>query len=276
MRGDLNRPDGRRSGERKAKRQQSGRLEFRLARKDVVRPARMLCGRTVWRRRRGPVLPAARAVMNRWRAARAADAALPPRRAPRPPGGGSSGRRADRQNARARVFSRVLLADSARKTGNPGCAQRANEGPDRRLYGQEGPDCSASGANAQHLAAIVSFSVPISDGGTATNRPKREQPLFRGRARLAGAAVGALDVSREKYRQAVGVLPRNLELLPLPPPVASLEEATRIGLQRNPRTSRRSLPSARRSTTSTARSPRRGYRSGSASAAASRETTPGR
>ena len=35
MRGDLNRPDGRRSGRRKAQRQQSGRQEFRLARRDV-------------------------------------------------------------------------------------------------------------------------------------------------------------------------------------------------------------------------------------------------
>ena len=50
------------------------------------------------------------------------------------------------------------------------------------------------------------------------------------------AAVGALEVSRENYRQAVGVPARNLEPLPpLPPLVASLDEATRIGLQRNPR-----------------------------------------
>ena len=50
------------------------------------------------------------AMMNRWRAARAADAALPPRRAPRPPGAGSSGRRVCRQKrTRARVFACFMV-----------------------------------------------------------------------------------------------------------------------------------------------------------------------
>jgi outer membrane protein len=70
---------------------------------------------------------------------------------------------------------------------------------------------------------------------TRTDVSQAESRLAASDSQLA-AAEGALEVSRENYRQAVGVPPRNLEPLPpLPPLVASLEEATRIGLQRNPR-----------------------------------------
>ena len=98
-----------------------------------------------------------------------------------PPGGGFSGRRVDRQNACARVFSRVLLADSARKTGNPRCAQRANEGPDRRLYGQEGTDCSASGSQCPASRRDCFHSVRQSP--TAEPPPinlNGSSPFFRG------------------------------------------------------------------------------------------------
>ena len=81
---------------------------------------------------------------------------------------------------RARVFER-LSADSARKTGDPRCAQRANEGPDRRLYGQEGTDCSACGS--QRLASRRDCFHSVRQSPMAEPPPidlDGSTPLFRG------------------------------------------------------------------------------------------------
>jgi outer membrane protein len=69
---------------------------------------------------------------------------------------------------------------------------------------------------------------------TRTDVSQSESRLAASRSQLANAE-GALEVSRQTYRQAVGTLPVNLEPLPpLPPLVASLDEAISIGMQRNP------------------------------------------
>ncbi len=69
---------------------------------------------------------------------------------------------------------------------------------------------------------------------TRTDVSQSESRLAASRSTLA-SAQGSLDVSRESYRAAVGVPPRNLEVLPpLPALPKSLDEATNIGMQRNP------------------------------------------
>ncbi|HPG23267.1 MAG TPA: TolC family outer membrane protein [Amaricoccus sp.] len=69
---------------------------------------------------------------------------------------------------------------------------------------------------------------------TRTDVSQSEARLAESRSQLA-AARGQLEISREAYRAAVGVAPGNLERLPkLPDLPATLEEATAIGVQRNP------------------------------------------
>lgn len=69
---------------------------------------------------------------------------------------------------------------------------------------------------------------------TRTDVSQSEARLAESRSQLA-AAKGQLEVSREAYRAAVGMLPGNLERLPkLPDLPATLDEATAIGIQRNP------------------------------------------
>jgi outer membrane protein len=70
---------------------------------------------------------------------------------------------------------------------------------------------------------------------TRTDVSQSESRLAASRSTLA-AAEGQLEVSRQAYLAAVGVLPDNLERLPPQPQVPrSLEDATAIGVQRNPR-----------------------------------------
>lgn len=70
---------------------------------------------------------------------------------------------------------------------------------------------------------------------TRTDVSQSQSRLAASRSTLAGAE-GSLDVSREAYRSAVGVPPRNLAPLPPIPAVPkSLDAATQIGMQRNPR-----------------------------------------
>jgi outer membrane protein len=70
---------------------------------------------------------------------------------------------------------------------------------------------------------------------TRTDVSQSESRLAASRSSLA-AARGSLEISRETYRAVVGSPAGNLEPLPpLPPLVRSLEEATSIGIQRNPR-----------------------------------------
>jgi outer membrane protein len=69
---------------------------------------------------------------------------------------------------------------------------------------------------------------------TRTDVSQSEARLAASRSTLAGAQ-GQLAVSRESYRAAVGSLPGKLEPLPpLPALPPSLDEATAIGIQRNP------------------------------------------
>ncbi len=69
---------------------------------------------------------------------------------------------------------------------------------------------------------------------TRTDVSQSESRLAASRSTLAGAQ-GQLEVSREAYKAAVGVMPSNLEPLPpLPALVKSLDEAVAIGIQRNP------------------------------------------
>ena len=69
---------------------------------------------------------------------------------------------------------------------------------------------------------------------TRTDVSQSEARLANSRSILA-AAEGELEISREAYRAAVGSPPDNLERLPpLPEIPASLDEATSVGLQRNP------------------------------------------
>lgn len=69
---------------------------------------------------------------------------------------------------------------------------------------------------------------------TRTDVSQSESRLAASRSTLAGAQ-GSLDVSREAYRAAVGVPPRNLSPLPkLPSLPKTLDDATQIGMQRNP------------------------------------------
>ena len=69
---------------------------------------------------------------------------------------------------------------------------------------------------------------------TRTDVSQSEARLAESRANLADA-LGALEVSREAYRAAVGHPPQNLDPLPpLPAVPASLEESTSIAMQRNP------------------------------------------
>jgi outer membrane protein len=70
---------------------------------------------------------------------------------------------------------------------------------------------------------------------TRTDVSQSESRLAASRSQLA-ATRGALDVSRETYRAVVGSPADDLEPLPaLPKLAASLDEATAIAMQRNPR-----------------------------------------
>ena len=93
------------------------------------------------------------------------------------------------------------------------CAQRANEGPDRRFYGQEGTDCSASGRQCPASRRdCFHFSVPISDGGTATNRvsaqncrsdhPARRRGPHQSHVVHSFAPLAAQRLVREPYTLA--------------------------------------------------------------------------
>jgi outer membrane protein len=69
---------------------------------------------------------------------------------------------------------------------------------------------------------------------TRTDVSQSQSRYAESRAQLESAR-GALEISRETYRQAVGTLPDNLEQLPpLPPLPKSVDEAIAIGMQRNP------------------------------------------
>lgn len=69
---------------------------------------------------------------------------------------------------------------------------------------------------------------------TRTDVSQSESRLAASRSQLESAR-GALEVSRQTYRQAVGTLPGKLEPLPpLPPLPASVDESIAIGMQRNP------------------------------------------
>jgi len=70
---------------------------------------------------------------------------------------------------------------------------------------------------------------------TRTDVSQSESRLAESRAQLE-SSKGALEISRQTYRQAVGTLPGQLETLPqLPNLPGTLAEATAIGMQRNPR-----------------------------------------
>ena len=70
---------------------------------------------------------------------------------------------------------------------------------------------------------------------TRTDVSQSQSRLAASRSTLAGAQ-GQLEVSRQAYLAAVGVMPDNLEPLPSLPQVPnSLNEAAAIGVQRNPR-----------------------------------------
>ena len=70
---------------------------------------------------------------------------------------------------------------------------------------------------------------------TRTDVSQSQSRLAASRSTLAGAE-GQLEVSRQAYLAAVGMLPDNLEPLPpLPQMPNSLDEAAAIGVQRNPR-----------------------------------------
>ena len=69
---------------------------------------------------------------------------------------------------------------------------------------------------------------------TRTDVSQSEARLAELRSILA-ASEGLLEAARQAYRVAVGTLPQNLERVPpLPQLPGSLEEATRIGIERNP------------------------------------------
>jgi outer membrane protein len=69
---------------------------------------------------------------------------------------------------------------------------------------------------------------------TRTDVSQAESRLAASRSTLE-AAEGELEIARQAYRVAVGVLPQNLEPAPpLPELPGTLDAATRIGLQRNP------------------------------------------
>jgi outer membrane protein len=69
---------------------------------------------------------------------------------------------------------------------------------------------------------------------TRTDVSQSESRLAASRSTVE-AAEGELEIARQAYRVAVGVLPQNLEPAPpLPQLPGSLEAATRIGLERNP------------------------------------------
>jgi outer membrane protein len=69
---------------------------------------------------------------------------------------------------------------------------------------------------------------------TRTDVSQGESRLAASRSTLE-AAEGELEIARQAYRVAVGTLPQNLEPAPpLPQLAGSLEEAMRIGIERNP------------------------------------------
>jgi outer membrane protein len=69
---------------------------------------------------------------------------------------------------------------------------------------------------------------------TRTDVSQSESRVAASRSTLE-AAEGELEIARQAYRVAVGVLPQNLEPAPpLPQLPGSLDAATRIGLERNP------------------------------------------
>ena len=69
---------------------------------------------------------------------------------------------------------------------------------------------------------------------TRTDVAQSQSFLAASRSALA-SAQGALEVSRQAYKAAVGMLPIDLQPLPpLPALPASLDEATALGVQRNP------------------------------------------
>lgn len=69
---------------------------------------------------------------------------------------------------------------------------------------------------------------------TRTDVSQSQARLAASRSNLA-AAEGQLQVSREAFKAAVGTLPQNLDPLPpLPSLPKTLDEATDIGIQRNP------------------------------------------
>jgi outer membrane protein len=69
---------------------------------------------------------------------------------------------------------------------------------------------------------------------TRTDVSQSESRFAASRSTLEGAE-GELEIARQAYRVAVGTLPQNLEPAPpLPQLPGSLEEATRIGIERNP------------------------------------------
>jgi len=69
---------------------------------------------------------------------------------------------------------------------------------------------------------------------TRTDVSQSDARVAESRSTLV-ASQGALEISREAYRAAVGTLPRDLQPLPpLPPLPGTVEEAVAIGLQRNP------------------------------------------
>ena len=69
---------------------------------------------------------------------------------------------------------------------------------------------------------------------TRTDVSQSESRLAASRSQLE-TAKGALEVSRQSYRQAVGTLPGQLEPLPpLPPLPKSVDQSVAIGMQRNP------------------------------------------
>ena len=70
---------------------------------------------------------------------------------------------------------------------------------------------------------------------TRTDVSQSESRLAASRSTLA-ASEGELEIARQAYRAAVGMLPGNLERTPpLPALAASLDEAISIGIRRNPR-----------------------------------------
>ena len=70
---------------------------------------------------------------------------------------------------------------------------------------------------------------------TRTDVSQSESRLAASRSTLADAE-GALEISRQNYRQAVGTLPGDLERAPpLPQVPAVVQDAINVGVQRNPR-----------------------------------------